>query len=101
MSKTMIVQYRTHPETAEQNQRLVENVMAELSAGNPGGVRYAAFRLGDGVSFIHVVTLDGDANPLADSPAFAEFQQGAESRLDGPPEPKPAQLIGSYRFLTS
>jgi hypothetical protein len=40
------------------------------------------------------------ADPLADSPAFVEFQQGISARLDGPPEPKPAKLIGAYRFLT-
>jgi len=101
MAKTIVVQYRTRMEAADENQRLVESVMADLAARDSGGLRYAALRLADGVSFIHVVMIEGAADPLADSPAFAEFQQGISARLDGPPEPRVAKLIGAYRFLTA
>ena len=48
MGKTVIVTYRTKPETADENERLVKNVYAQLAAEAPGGFHYAAFRLGDG-----------------------------------------------------
>jgi hypothetical protein len=99
MSGIRIVRYRTRPETAEENQRLVEKVFAELAAADPGGVRYAAFRLADGLTFVHIVVHEGDDDPLAASPAFADFQRGIGDRVTGPPEAGGAELAGSYRFL--
>lgn len=101
MSGIRIVRYQTRPEAAEENQRLVEKVFAELAATDPGGVRYASFRLADGVSFVHVVVHEGDDDPLAASPAFAEFQRGIGDRVTGPPEAGAADVVGSYRLLGS
>jgi quinol monooxygenase YgiN len=98
MSGIRIVRYRTRPEAAEENQRLVEKVFAELGAEEPGGLRYAAFRLADGVSFVHVVAHEGDGNPLGASPAFAAFQQGIGDRVIEPPTAEDATVVGSYRF---
>jgi hypothetical protein len=94
-----IVRYQTRPEAAEENQRLVEKVFAELNAADPGVVSYASFRLADGVSFVHVVAGDGGA--LAESAAFAAFQEGIGDRVVEGPEASDASLIGSYRFLPS
>jgi hypothetical protein len=98
MSKSMIVRYRTRAEAGDANQRLVAGVLAELAAGGPRGLRYAAFRLADGVSFVHVVRYETDDDPLSRSPAFAAFQDGIADRLDGPPLLDEATLIGAYRF---
>jgi hypothetical protein len=98
MSRIRIVRYRTRPEMAEENQRLVEKVFAELAAEAPAGLRYAAFRLADGVSFVHVVVQEGDGNPLGASPAFAAFQQGIGDRVLEPPTAQEATAVGSYRF---
>ena len=99
MSKTIVVRYRTRAEAADENQRLVEGVLAELAAEDPGGLRYAAFRLVDAGSFVHIVRYDTDDDPLSRSAAFAEFQRGIGERLAGPPVPNEATLIGSCRFL--
>jgi quinol monooxygenase YgiN len=93
-----IIRYETRPEAAEENQRLVENVFAELTAEDPGGLRYATFRLADGVGFVHVVVHEGDADPLSTSAAFAAFQDGIGDRLADPPNAQDATLVGSYRF---
>jgi quinol monooxygenase YgiN len=93
-----IIRYRTRPEAAEENQRLVEKVFAELGAEDPGGLRYATFRLADGVSFVHIVVHEGEEDPLGASSAFAAFQQGIGERVSGPPEAQEATLVGSYRF---
>ena len=93
--KATIVQYRTTPESAEENQRLVAAVYAELAATDPGGLRYATFRLDDGVTFVHVATVDGE-NPLPQTAAFRAFQAGLPDRCVTGPAPSGATLVGSY-----
>jgi len=97
--RKVVVRYRTKPEHADENQRLVEQVFAELAEHDPGGVRYATFRLADGVSFVHVAFHDSDGNPLADNAAFAEFQREIADRCDEPPVVQDAEVVGSYRLL--
>ena len=70
-------------------------------SNSPKGSRYATFRLADGVSFLHVAVLDGEANPLFDSAAFSTFQSGLGDRLIEGPEVSDATVIDSYRFLSS
>ncbi|HEX4432886.1 MAG TPA: hypothetical protein VHZ96_26670 [Frankiaceae bacterium] len=96
MSNVKMIRYRTHPEHAEENQRLIRAVFAELAEQRPGGVRYAAFRLEDGVSFVHLVALDGEDNPLPSMPAFQEFQSGIGERVAEGPHPSEATEVGSY-----
>ena len=96
----VLVRYTTRPDTAEENQRLVERVFAELHATGPVGLRYATFRLDDGVTFVHVVGLDGDVAPLRRTTAFGEFQTGIRQRVVGRIEPAGATLVGAYRFLS-
>ena len=98
MGRTVVVRYRTSPEAAEENQRLVEQVYAELSADDPGGLRYATFRLADGVTFIHIAVQEGSDNPLNRSAAFAEFQRGIADRCVEPPVPSEATIVGSYHW---
>jgi len=95
VSKTVIVRYVTRPESAEENQALIEGVYAALAEAGPSGFRYATYRLQDGVSFVHVAQLDGD-NPLVGLPAFQEFQRELPSRCVEPPAPSGATVVGSY-----
>jgi hypothetical protein len=97
MPVTKVIQYKTKPGSAEENERLIRAVFAELAAREPAGVRYAAFRLADGVSFLHVVTLDSDDNPLTALPAFAEFQADIAQRFAEGPSQSDGTAIGSYR----
>ncbi len=93
---TIVVRYRCQSDRADENQQLVEDVFAELAASDPGGIRYATFRLADD-TFVHIAETDDD-NPLARVEAFARFQQGLAQRCDEAPNPQPAQLVGAYRF---
>lgn len=97
----VVVRYRTHPDRGDENQELVEAVFAELAGADPGGVRYATFRLEDGVTFVHVAIVDSDdgSNPLPETAAFKAFQENLLDRCDEPPAPAPATLVGSYRFF--
>jgi hypothetical protein len=96
---TVVVQYRTKPERADENGALVEKVFAQLNTEKPDGFHYATFRLADGVTFVHVASVEGDGiNPLSTSSAFAEFQRAIDDRVNDGPHPSAATLVGSYRF---
>ena len=100
MSATRIIRYTTHPEHADENARLIGNVFAALADTKPDGVHYAAFRLEGGVSFMHVVSLDGDVNPLNDVPAFQDFQADIMNRVVAPPVTVVTTVVGNYELLT-
>ncbi|MCF0095383.1 hypothetical protein [Micromonospora sp. MH99] len=97
MGQGFVVRYEMRPDSAEENQRLIEEVFAELTAERPDGLSYAAFRLADGVTFVHVGVSDG-SNALGGVEAFAAFQRDFKARVAGGPEAAEAELIGSYGF---
>jgi hypothetical protein len=99
MTMAKVIQYRTKPESADENERLIRDVFAELAKQNPEGLRYAAFRLADQVSFLHVAVIDGDENPLQASAAFGEFQSRIKDRCVEGPTPSDATVIGSFGLL--
>ena len=95
---TTVVRYHTLSEAADENQRLVEAVFADLASTKPEGLKYATFRLDDG-TFVHIAEHDDD-NPLTKSAAFKEFVQRVAERCEPGrgPNPQPATLVGSYGF---
>ncbi|MGD0454935.1 MAG: hypothetical protein ABSB69_15180 [Solirubrobacteraceae bacterium] len=96
MSKTVIIRYRTRPDAADENARLVEAVYASLAEVEPSDFQYATFRLADGVTFVHVAHLGTAENPLPALPAFAEFQRELAQRCVEQPAPSEATVVGSY-----
>jgi hypothetical protein len=96
VSGALVIRYETHAGAAEENQRLVEQVFAELAADDPGGLRYITLRLADGVTFVHVAMHDSTDNPLSRSAAFAAFQEGIAERCSVPPAASKATVVGSY-----
>jgi hypothetical protein len=85
-------------EAADENQRRVEGVFAELVATKPDNVSYLVFRLADD-SFVHVSFHnhgDDDVNPISSSAAFAHFQDGHGDRRAGAVGQQKAELVGSY-----
>jgi hypothetical protein len=98
-----VIRYKTKPESADENQRLIENVYAELADRNPGGMRYATLRLEDGVTFVHIFMTDSDDTPntMGEIAAFAEFQRELADRCIEQPIAQAAIVVGSYRLLTT
>ena len=96
MSRTSVIRYRTRPDAADENVRLVEAVYAALAEARPAGLEYATYRLDDGVSFVHIASLPDNENPLGALPAFAEFQREIVERCVEQPMPSGATLVGSY-----
>jgi hypothetical protein len=96
MSKIVVVRYRTRPDAAEENARLVEGVFAALADLEPSDFKYTTYRLADGCTFVHIALVAGTENPLATLPAFAEFQREVAQRCVEPPAPSEATVVGSY-----
>jgi len=85
-------------EAANENQRRIEGVFAELAAAKPDNVSYIVLRLADD-SFVHVSFHDhGDdePNPIASTAAFAHFQENHADRREGGVDQETATLVGSY-----
>jgi hypothetical protein len=97
----VVVQYQVKPEMGDENQSLIESVFEELDERDPGGVRYASLRLADGVSFVHLASVETDdgSNPLSKTAAFGEFQRELKDRCSVQPAPQEAEVVGSYRFF--
>ncbi len=95
-----MVRYRVKPEHVERNEELVRAVYAELHRRAPAGLRYATFRLDDGVTFVHIAEIDGEENPLAQIEAFADFTAHIEERCDEPPHAAGLHEIGSFHLFT-
>jgi hypothetical protein len=99
--KRVLVQYKVKAEKAEENINYIKNVFAELKEKSPEGLKYASFRQPDGVSFVHIAsieTTDGK-NPLSESAAFKEFQKEIKERCEIPPSAIDLSEVGSYNFF--
>jgi hypothetical protein len=96
MSHATVVRYTTRPESAEENEKLIRAVFAQLAEQQPEGLRYFAIRLDDGVSFMHVALLENDHNPLTELPAFGEFTSAIGERCTDGPAPVNGTVVGSY-----
>jgi hypothetical protein len=94
-----LIQYRTAPERADENERLIKEVFAELAAKSPPGLGYLVLRAGDG-NFFHLVANAGEAgSPITALDAFKAFQSGIRERCIDPPEPRNVTIVGNYRML--
>ena len=96
-----MVRYTVRPECVADNERLAAAVYEALHAARPQGLRYATFRLGDGVSFVHLVSHESGevGNALTSLPAFQAFAAGVKERCVVPPERTELTEIGSYGWF--
>jgi hypothetical protein len=100
--KRTLIRYKTHPDRAQENQHLIENVFRELHAKWPEGVQYLALKLGDG-TFVHFVAVDTEdgVSPVVGLEAFRVFQSGIKERCDELPQSNDATIVGNYRMLSA
>ena len=95
--KTVCVRYQVKPEFADENQRLVEQVFAQLAREEPAGLRYQSYRLADGVSFMHLASRDGtDGGPLETLESFKAFVAGIKDRCVQAPVQVDMVAVGRY-----
>lgn len=98
--KWTVVRYKTKPEAAQENERLIEEVFRALGAKSPEGVRYLALKLSDG-AFIHFSAGEANdgINPIPQLEAFRSFQSGIKERCAEQPQLSAATIVGNYRML--
>lgn len=99
MHKRMVNRYATKSSlAADENQKRIEAVFAELERDRPDNVSYLVLRLEDD-SFVHVSFhdhSDDEPNPIASTEAFGQFQSGLADRRTGQLDQQTATLVGSY-----
>ena len=96
--RQVMVRYKVKPDRVEENEELVRAVYEELDRTDPGGLRYVTYRLDDGVTFVHLATVEDGESPLQRLDAFERFQADIRDRCDEPPAVTEAHRIGSYRL---
>src|SRR5262245_9841090 len=95
----VITRYATaSAEAADENQRRVEGVFAELAEAHPDNISYLVLRLADD-SFLHVAFhnhAEDEVNPISSARAFAHFTDGHSERRQGDLDQQRASLVGAY-----
>jgi hypothetical protein len=99
MMTTIVVRYQAKAERADENQRLIEAVFAELDEHQPEGFTYKVFRLDDDVTFVHIMIEHDVEHPesLQDVAAFQAFVAEIDDRCDVVPQAMRASIVGGYR----
>jgi hypothetical protein len=97
--KQVMVRYKVKPDRVQENERLVRAVYDELRRVEPAGLRYATYKLDDGVSFVHLAETEGDeeSSPLQQLTAFQEFRRNLGDRTDEGPVVTELDQVGSFR----
>ena len=79
------------------NEELVRDVYDELPRTRPGGLRYATFRLPDGVSFLHLAETEDRTNPLGGDRGVPRVSEEHRRPLRGRAGRHPAPPDGLVR----
>jgi hypothetical protein len=99
--KRVMVRYKVKAGRAAENEGSIERVFQQLQQDRPTGLRYATFKLGDGVSFVHIVSLEAadGSDPLRELAAFKAFTAEIKDRCEDPPVAVELKEVGSYGFF--
>lgn len=99
--RKVLVRYTVKADQADENVRYVRAVFEELERDRPAGLRYATFRLPDGVSFVHLASVESEdgSNPLLGVAAFKAFTAAIKDRCVEPPATAELEEIGAYRLF--
>lgn len=94
----VMVRYKVKPDRAAENEELVRAVYEELDGTRPPGFRYATFQLSDGVSFVHLASVETEDghSPLSEVTAFRRFQENIGDRCEEAPVATELREIGSF-----
>jgi hypothetical protein len=92
------VTYTARPEFAGQNQKNIQQVMADLRSINSPGINYNCCLSPDGKTFTHSSFFESEADrkTLNELPSFIYFQeQLKQAGFESPPKPELLTLVGS------
>lgn len=97
MAHQTSVRYTTRDTAAaDENQRLIDAVFAELAETEPDGLSYRVARSDDGLSFEHVAVVE-DENPLLALASFQAFSSTVGQRITAPPVVSTSAVVARYR----
>jgi hypothetical protein len=99
--KRVMVRYKVKADRAAENENYIARVFEQLERDKPPGLHYATFKLDDGVSFVHIASLEAaaDGNPLRELSAFKAFTAEIRDRCEEPPATVNLSEVGSYGFF--
>ena len=80
----VIVRYKVKGDSVQENIDYIQAVFSALEKSKPDGLRYASFQLEDGVSFVHIASIETDdgTNPLPALDEFKTFVKDIAARCD-------------------
>lgn len=99
--KRVMVRYKVKADRAAENERYIARVFEQLRRDRSSDLRYASFRLDDGVSFVHLASLEAadGHDPLRELSAFNAFVAEIRERREEPPSAAVLEELGSYRLF--
>jgi hypothetical protein len=96
----MMVRAKIKDENVADAQAATEKVIRALEQARPADVRYAAAKLGDGVTLLAFLELEpGQEHPLRTLPAYAELLENLKGWYAEPPAVEHMTVIGSYQLF--
>ena len=95
----VMVRYKVKPDQAAENERLIKAVFAELAEKKTPGIRYNTYKLPDGVSFVHLATVEVEPNPLFALETFKRFSGTIQERCEEPPVTLQLTEVGAHDGL--
>jgi hypothetical protein len=101
MRRVFLLRYKTKPEHATENKRLVRAVFDEIHRVQPEGIRYSTFLLDDGLTFVNIVATETSSGlaPLGKLQAYRRIQHDKYDRFDEPPQVTELHELGTYRVF--
>lgn len=98
--RRIMVRYRVKADRLTEHLGFIGRVFDELRLKHPDGLRYGAFRLADGVSFVHLTSIETSdgMNPLTQIAAFKEFSERIKDRCDEPPVAVDLDEVATFRL---
>jgi len=93
------VQYTVKADYVETNKKNIARVMDDLREINSPDIKYTAFLLDDGKTFVHFVMRANEeaAGILSNLEAFKDFQQQLRnSEPESPPKAENLMLVGTH-----
>lgn len=95
---TTMFRAKVEDEHVDALEAMLRKMFAAIESAGPEGVKYASTRTADG-TFVGILAIDGEENPLLAVPEFAEFQIALRGWLAEPPVVEPLEVVGSYRLF--
>ena len=96
----LMVTAKVKEENVADAQAAIDKLMQALEQAQPAGVRYAATRLSDGVTFLAFLELEpGQEHPLRTFPAYVELLENFEPWRAEPATAEHMTVLGSYRLF--